>query len=95
MPKQTPKLADLAERIAVARRIVAEQQALLEKLRRSGLPTAEAEGALRTYASSLVHLLTRERRMREDAEAKKGESKKKWAGVSQLNGAVFGHRDAK
>ena len=94
MPKQPPKLAALAARIAVARRIIAEQQALLEKLRRSGRPTAEAEAALYTYASSLMHLLTHERRMREDAEAKKGETKKKWGSVHELNGAVFGHGDA-
>jgi hypothetical protein len=92
MPKQPPKLAALAERIAIARRIVAEQQALLEKLRRSGRPTADAEDALHTYASSLMHLLTHERKMREDTEAKKGETKKKWA--RELNGAVFGQRDA-
>jgi hypothetical protein len=33
--------------------------------------------------------------MREDAEVKKRGTKEKWAGVTQLSGAVFGHRDAK
>jgi hypothetical protein len=77
MPKIGKKLAALLERIAVARRIIADQQALLEKLRVDGQPTREAEGALRTYASSLMHLLAHERKMREEAKAKKGKTKKK------------------
>ena len=34
------------------------------------------EEALRTYVSSLMHLLSHEREMREEAKAKKGEKKK-------------------
>ena len=67
----------LSQHIAVARRIIDEQQALLEKLRVSGRPTLEAEGTLRTYASSLMHLLAHERKMKEEAKAKKGEVRKK------------------
>lgn len=77
MPKKTPKLVALTDHIAVARRIIDEQQALLEKLRSSGQPTREAEAVLRTYASSLKHLLAHERKMKEDAKAKKGETLKK------------------
>jgi hypothetical protein len=47
----------LADRIATARRIIQAQQVLLERLRTNGHPTFEAEAALRTYASSLAHLL--------------------------------------
>jgi hypothetical protein len=71
------KLGLLADRIAEARRIIDAQQALLEKLRIAGAPTQEAEGALRTYASSLMHLLAHERKLKEEAEAKKGETKLK------------------
>ena len=77
MPKKKPKLIVLSENIVVARRIIDQQQALLEKLRVSGQPTLEVEATLRTYASSLMHLLARERKIREEAMAKKGERLKK------------------
>ena len=80
MPKKRPpktKLGLLADRIAEARRIINAQQTLLEKLRVAGAPTREAEGALRNYASSLMHLLAYERKLKEEAEAKKGETKLK------------------
>ena len=76
MPKKRPKLALLAEQIAVARRIIGDQQALLGKLRVSGEPTREAEGALRTYISSLMHLIAYQERLRLESEAKRGETKK-------------------
>ena len=40
-------------------------------------PTHEAECALRTYASSLTHLLAYERKLKEEAEEQKGETKLK------------------
>ena len=76
MPRKKPKLSVLAERIATARRIIEAQQALLERLRVSGEPTYQAEAALRTYVSSLAHLLAHADKMREEALAKKGETKK-------------------
>ena len=72
-----PKLALLADRIAEARRIIRAQQILLEQLRVAGAPPHEAECALRTYASSLTHLLAYERELKEEAEATKGETKLK------------------
>lgn len=77
MPRKKSKIALLSNRIADARRIIDQQQALLEKLRVSGQPTHQAEGTLRTYTSSLLHLLAREQKMKEDVKAKKGEAKKK------------------
>ena len=80
MPRKTTKkskLALLSDYIAEARRIIDAQQTLLEKLRVAGAPTREAEGALRTYASSLMHLLAREQKLKEEALAKKGERKLK------------------
>jgi hypothetical protein len=50
---------------------------LLEELRVAGAPTHEAEGALRIYASSLMHLLAHEQKLKEEARAKKGETKLK------------------
>jgi hypothetical protein len=71
------KLALLSDQIAGARRIIDAQQALLEKLRIAGAPAHEAEGALRVYASSLMHLLAHEGKLKAEAEAKKGETKLK------------------
>jgi hypothetical protein len=76
MPKQKSKLTVLSEHIAHARHIIHEQQVLLEKLRVAQAPTREAEAALRTYASSLMHLLAHQRKLKEEAEAKKGETKR-------------------
>lgn len=73
MPRKTPKLALLADRIANARRIIDAQQKLLLKLKTIGQPTHEAEAALRTYVSSLeLH----DAGLREAAHSKKGETKK-------------------
>ena len=66
----------LADRIATARRIIEEQQALLVRLRASGQLTYEAEAALRTYVSSLMHLLAHADKLRDEALEKKGETKK-------------------
>ena len=71
------KLALLSDQIAEARRIIDAQQVLLEVLRIAGAPTHEAEGALRTYASSLMHLLAHERKLQEEAQRKRGETKLK------------------
>ena len=60
--------------LADARRIVAEQQALVTKLQAFGQPTIEAEATLRTYLSSLTHLETHESKLREEA-AVKGETR--------------------
>jgi hypothetical protein len=77
MPRKRSQLAILSDQIAEARRIIDRQQALLEKLRVAESPTHEAESALRTFAGSLMHLLAHERKLKEEAEAKKGETKLK------------------
>ena len=73
LPK--PKLLLLAERIAEARLIIDAQQMLLEKLCVAGVPTHEDERVLRTYISSLKHLLAHQRKLKKECEAKKGETK--------------------
>jgi hypothetical protein len=50
---------------------------LLEKLRVAAAPTLEDDSALRTYASSLMPLLAHECTLKEQVEAKKGETKLK------------------
>jgi hypothetical protein len=74
--KKLTKLDVLRSRIADARGIIDAQQALLATLRNDGEPTQEAEAALRTYASALMHLLAHEGRLTLEAQAKKGETKK-------------------
>jgi hypothetical protein len=78
------KLGLLADRIAEARRIIEAQQILLERLRVAKAPTREAEGALRTYASSLMHLVAHKRKLKEEAEAKKAKRNSK-VGTQKLN----------
>ena len=51
--------------MAEARRIIADQHALIEKLRASKQATLDAERSLQVYASSLKHLEDHERRIRE------------------------------
>jgi hypothetical protein len=70
------KLDVLRSRIADARGIIDAHQALLEKLRKNGEPTNEAEAALRTHMSALMQLLGHEERLRLEARAKKRETKK-------------------
>jgi hypothetical protein len=67
-----PKSVLLADRIAEARLIVDAQPILLENLRVAGAPTHKAEGVLRTYASSLMHLLAYERRKKAKPNSKAG-----------------------
>ena len=76
MPKKKSKLSVLAQHIAGARRIVADQRALVAKLQATGQPASEAEETLRTYRSALLHLESHERKLRADAKAKKGETLK-------------------
>ena len=75
--RKKSQIALLSDQVAEARRIIDAQQALLEELRVAGAPTHEAEGALRTFASSLMHLLAHEQKLKEEARAQKGETKLK------------------
>ena len=76
MPSKKAKLVEIEQKIEVARRIVAKQQAMVDKRIANKKPSAEAEGTLRTYLSSLNHLETHKRQMRQDLKAKKGETRK-------------------
>ena len=65
MPRKDPKGIVAGHRVAEARRIIADQHALIEKLRSSKQATLDAERSLQVYASSLKHLEDHERRIRE------------------------------
>jgi hypothetical protein len=65
MQLKGPKLIVAAHRVAAVRRIIASQDALIEKLRASKQDTLDAERSLRTYISSLTHLEDHERRLKE------------------------------
>ncbi len=60
-----------AHRAAEARRIVAQQRALIVGLTAAGLSTADAKIALLTYIALQENLEGHERRLRAEARAKK------------------------
>jgi hypothetical protein len=74
--KNNTILAEMANRIAEGRRIIEVQKARLKRLNAEGLPTDEAEGILHVYVSSLEHLVSHEQKMKQENDAKRGESRK-------------------
>jgi hypothetical protein len=76
MPKRDTKLVVAEGRTAEARRIVARQSELIEKLTASGQPSLEAERTLLIYISALKHLEAHEAIVRADVGARKHETKK-------------------
>jgi hypothetical protein len=77
MPRKQAPLVVAAQRIAEARRIVADQQALVARLRVLKRPTDDAETLLHTYLSALAHLEDHERKIKQGLMARRGETKKK------------------
>ncbi len=76
MPRKQPKLIMAAHRAAEARRIVGHQRGLIAMLQAKGESTVDAEGMLQVYLSSLELLEDQERKLRQEREAKKRETKK-------------------
>lgn len=76
MPRKHATLVVASERVAEARRIVANQEALVATLRVAKRPTANAEAALFTYLSALRHLEDHERKIKKGLKAKIGETRK-------------------
>jgi hypothetical protein len=64
VPRKRPELILIAQRVAAARKIVADQQALIADLTASGQSAADAEKTLQTYLSSLRHLEDHARKLR-------------------------------
>jgi hypothetical protein len=56
MPRKSPKLIEVEQRVAHAREVVATQSKVLERLKAERKPTHDAERALAIYRSSLKHL---------------------------------------
>ena len=65
-----------AHRMAEARRIVADQHELIEKLKASKQPVFGAERSLQIYLSSLKLLEVQERSIKEERRTKKSAIKK-------------------
>ena len=65
MPRRDPLLIVAASRLAKAR-VVANQRALIARLRDGGQPTENAEKSLQTYESSVRHLEKQESKLREE-----------------------------
>lgn len=76
MPRKKPKMIAAAHRVADARRIVADQRALIARLKAYGHPVVDAEAALQMYVGALALLEDHERRMKAENRAKQGETKK-------------------
>jgi hypothetical protein len=64
MSRKRPELVLLAQRLATARKVIADQQLLIASLTAAGQPTTDADKALRTYLSALRHLEDHARKMR-------------------------------
>jgi hypothetical protein len=71
MPRRHPLLIAAAARLARAREIVANQRALIAKLRALGRPRVDAEKSLQMYESSLRRLDEHERKLREEFRRKR------------------------
>jgi hypothetical protein len=77
MPRKHDTLVVASQRIAEARRLVANQEALIANLRVARRPTGNAEATLFTYLSALRHLEDQERKIKGRLKARIGETKKK------------------
>jgi hypothetical protein len=77
MPRKHAKLALPEYRVAEARRIIASQRDLITNLGALGRPTLDAERLLQSYLSALENLEGHERKIREEREAKKRETRKR------------------
>ena len=74
--RKKTKFIVAARRAGEARQMVANQHALIARLKASGHPTLDAERALRTYISALKHLEDHERRVRKEGKAKNAKPKR-------------------
>lgn len=75
--RKSPKLILAAQRVAEARKIVADQEQLIERLRTLGKPTLKAEQYLQVCMSALKDVEDYERGLREAREAKIREARNK------------------
>ena len=77
MPRKHATLVAAAKRVAVARRLVVDQQDLIVRLRALKQPTTDAEAMLQTYLSALRHPEDHEHKIKQDLKARIGQTRKK------------------
>ena len=70
MPRKHSLLVAAAKRLAVARRLIADQQDLIARLRALKQTTTDAEAMLQTYRSALRHLEDHEDKIKQDLKAR-------------------------
>ena len=71
MPRKHGTLVVASQRVAEARRVVANQEALIANLRVAKRPTEDAVAVLVTYLSALRHLEDHERKIKDELKARK------------------------
>jgi hypothetical protein len=71
--KKSPKLLQAAARVAEARRIIAQQYALIAQLKASMHPTDDAERSLRMYIRLFQPLEDHERKLRKESKPSYGQ----------------------
>ena len=69
MPRKHAILVAAAKRVAVARRLIADQQDLIARLRALKQPTTDAEAMLQTYRSAPRHLEDHEDKIKQGLKA--------------------------
>ena len=70
MPRKHTLLVAAAERVAVARRLIVDQQNLIARLRALKQPTTDAEATLQTCRSALRHLEDHYDKIKQDLKAR-------------------------
>jgi hypothetical protein len=76
MPRKHAALVVASQRVAEARRLIADQQGLIARLRALKQPTTDAEAMLQTYRSALRHLEDHEDKIKQDLKARMGGTRK-------------------
>jgi len=71
MPRKHAALVVASQRVAEARRLIADQQGLIARLRALKQPTTDAEAMLQTYRSALRHLEDHEDKIKQDLKARR------------------------
>ena len=69
MPRKHAALVVASQRAAEARRLIADQQNLIARLRALKQPTTDAEAMLQTYRSALRHLEDHEDKIKQGLKA--------------------------
>jgi hypothetical protein len=77
MRRKHATLVAAAERVAVARRLIVDQQNLIARLKALKQPTADAEATLQTCRSALRHLEDHEDKIKQDLKARIGGTRRK------------------